>query len=80
MAKTELGKKDSPLINLAALYATLILIIGTVISEWPPEGQKEWFPVWVNDALFVVSAIVTIGIVLRILILIRNTDPLFSGG
>lgn len=78
MAKTEPGEEASPLVNLAAPYAALILIIGTIISEWPPEDQKGRFPVWVGDALFVVSAVVTVGIVLRILILIKKTDPRLS--
>jgi hypothetical protein len=72
------SEEDPSLINLAALYATLILIIGTVISEWPPEGQKEWFPAFVSDGLFVLSVVFTAGIMLRILLLIWNTDPLFK--
>lgn len=79
MAKTESDQKDRSRINLAALYATLILIIGTVISKWPPEGQKEWFPVVFNDIMFVFSGVVTILITLRILLLIWNSDPLFGG-
>jgi len=77
MAETT-NEEEPSLINLAALYATLILIIGTVISEWPPEGQKEWFPVILNDGLFVLSVIFTALIVLRILLLIWKTDPLFK--
>jgi hypothetical protein len=79
MGNTGSGQEDGSLINLAALYATLILIIGTVVSEWPPEGQKEWFPVVVNDILFALSGIATFFIILRILILIWNTDPMFRG-
>ena len=77
MAETT-NEEEPSLINLAALYATLILIIGTVVSEWPPEGQKEWFPAILNDALFVLSVIFTALIVLRILLLIWKTDPLFK--
>lgn len=76
MAETT-NEEETSLVNLAALYATLILIIGTVISEWPPEGQKEWFPAILSDILFVFSVIFTALIVLRILLLIWKTDPLF---
>jgi len=79
MSETEFEQKGQPLINLAALYATVILIIGTVVSEWPPEGQEEWFPTIFNDVLFVFSAVVTILITFRILLLIWQTDPLFGG-
>lgn len=78
MAETTKGEEPS-LINLAALYATLILIIGTVVSKWPPEGQKEWFPALLNDGVFIFSVIFTGLIVLRILLLIWKTDPLFGG-
>jgi hypothetical protein len=79
MAETT-NEEEPSLVNLAALYATLILIIGTVISEWPPEGQKEWFPAVLNDGLFVLSVLFTALIVLRILLLIWKSDPLFNGG
>ena len=65
MVDSESGPKDQSLIDLAALYATLILIIGTVVSKWPPEGQKDWFPVIFNDIVFVLSVIGTLLIVFR---------------
>lgn len=55
--------------NLAVLYATLIIIIGTVVSEWPPKRL---------DAIFWISFFVTSLIVLRIGLLIWNLDPLFN--
>jgi len=76
MSKTEPSQENNSLIDLAALYATLILIIGTTISEWPPDGQKGWFPEGFDDVLFVIFGIATILIFMRILLLIRNADPL----
>ena len=79
MVGSESGPRDQSLINLAALYATLILIIGAVVSKWPSEGQGDWFPAVLNDIVFVLSGIATPLIVLRILLLIWNADPLFRG-
>ncbi len=55
--------------NLAVLYATLIIIIGTIVTEWPPERL---------DVVFWVSAVVTALIVVRIGLLIWDLDPLLN--
>jgi len=52
-------------INLAVLYATLIIILGTVVTEWPPRRL---------DALFWTSSLITGVITLRILSLIYHIE------
>lgn len=56
-------------INLAILYATLVIIIGTIVTEWPPE-RIDW--------IFVIGGSITFLIFLRIVLLIWNLDPLFN--
>ena len=55
--------------NLAVLYATLIIIIGTIVTEWPPERL---------DFVFWGAVTATTLIVLRISHLIYKIDPLFD--
>ena len=55
--------------NLAILYATLVIILGTIVTEWPPERL---------DSVFFVSVAITFLIVLRIVVLIWNLDPVFN--
>lgn len=57
-------------INLAVLYATVMIIFGTILSEWPPDGQKEYIPVVVGDLLMVTLGAISVLIFFRIVHLI----------
>ncbi len=58
-------------VNTGTLYATLALIIGTVVSEWPPEGQEQIRTAsTLEDVVFYFSVIFTAAIITRILALI----------
>jgi hypothetical protein len=52
--------------NLGVLYATLIIIIGTIVTEWPPRRIDE---------VFILASIATSLIVLRVFHLIYKIDP-----
>lgn len=54
--------------NVAILYATLMLVIAAVISDWPPEGQN--FPAFMEEIMFFGSVLVTAVIVGRVIRLI----------
>jgi len=53
--------------NLGVLYATLIIIFGTIATEWPP-GEV--------NLVLVAIGIFTAGIAVRIVLLIWKIDPL----
>lgn len=55
--------------NLAVLYATLIIIIGTVLTEWPPQDY--------NAVLYIGFGLGGL-IFIRILHLIWQLDPLIN--
>ncbi|MFB6083865.1 MAG: hypothetical protein ABEJ94_06445 [Halorientalis sp.] len=63
--------RDGAMANLGVLYATLILVIGTIVSEWPPAQN---FPKGTGDAVFVFSVAATAVIVGRVIRLIGQLE------
>jgi len=59
-------------VNTGVLYATIILVVGTVVSEWPPEGQH--FPEPLEEAIFFPSVFITVAIFVRIALLIYRVE------
>jgi len=59
-------------VNTGVLYATIILVVGTVVSEWPPEGQQ--FPELLADLVFFGSTFITAAIFVRIGLLIYRVE------
>lgn len=59
-------------VNTGVLYATVILVVGTVVSEWPPEGQQ--FPEFLSDFVFFGSTFITAAIFVRIGLLIYRVE------
>jgi hypothetical protein len=55
-------------INLGILYGTLTLVIASIVSEWPPEGQR--FPTLIEEIVFFGSVFLTAIIVGRVVNLI----------
>jgi hypothetical protein len=51
-------------VNLAILYATLALVLASIVSEWPPEGQV--FPDFLETDVFFGSALCAAVIVGRV--------------
>jgi len=51
-------------VNVAILYATLMLVIGSVVSQWPPEGQTL-NPIF-EDVIFYTSVFISAVIVGRV--------------
>lgn len=62
-ATTEVEKRQVS-VNIAILYATLTLVISSVVSQWPPEGQAI-LP-FVEFIVFYVSVLVTAAIFGRV--------------
>ncbi len=59
-------------VNTGVLYATIILVVGTVVSEWPPEGQQ--FPGFMEELVFYPSVFITTAIFVRIGLLIYRVE------
>lgn len=65
-------KQDQLSINLGILYLTGALVIGTILSEWPPEGQST--PPILGDVLFWVLVPLAGAFLLRVLWLIVDLE------
>lgn len=65
-------------VNLALLYATLVLVAAEVLTNWPPEGQKESLPEWSGDLVFGISALLVLIISCRVAWLILTSDPFWA--
>ena len=64
--------RRSLLTNAGVLYATLILVVGSIVSNWPPEGQA--FPQILSDAVFFSSVLATVAITTRVILLIHRVE------
>ena len=64
--------RRSLLTNAGVLYATLIIVIGSVVSNWPPEGQA--FPQRFSDVVFFGSILATAAITTRVGLLIYRVE------
>lgn len=60
-------------VNVAILYATLMLVISAVVSEWPPEGQAT-LPILEEIIFFgsIAAAAVIIGRVIYLISAIES--------
>jgi hypothetical protein len=73
------SKTDDPQvpINAAILYLTLILALSSIVSQWPPEGQR--MPSWSSDVVFFVGVLISAFIAGRVTNLIVKLETSLIG-